>query len=98
MKKSFIFSTLLCVGLLFSAAAKEKADYKYEYQEAAVTYHNVQIYKILDHRDAFLVMYAKGHRDVGNITIPKKWYNENPSKLSFRQLPKGVFGKSKISL
>ena len=93
MKKSFIFSTLLCVGLLFSAAAKEKADYKYEYQEAAVTYHNVQIYKILDHRDAFLVMYAKGHSDVGTVSIPKKWYSSAArpdSKLSFRPLPKGM--------
>lgn len=94
MKKLFILSALLCVGFLFSAAAKEKADYKYEYQEAKVSYHNVQIYKVLDHKDAYIVMYAKGHREVGTITIPKKWYSSASSsdaKLNFRSLPKGMY-------
>ena len=93
MKKLFILSALLCVGVLFSAAAKEKADYKYEYQESTVTYHNVQVYKVLDHKDAFIVMYAKGHRDVGTVTLPKKWYSSAAradTKLSFRALPKGM--------
>ena len=93
MKKLFILSVLLCVGVLFSAAAKEKADYKYEFQESTVTYHNVQVYKILDHKDAFIVMYAKGHRDVGTVTLPKKWYSSaarSDTKLSFRALPKGM--------
>ena len=35
-------------------------------------------------------MYAKGHREVGSITIPKKWYKESPKKLSFRNLSKGM--------
>ena len=93
MKKLFILSALLCAGFLFSASAKEKADYKYEYQESTVTYHNVQIYKILDHKDAFIVMYAKGHQDVGTVTLPKKWYSSASrvdTKLSFRALPKGM--------
>ncbi|MBR1536090.1 MAG: hypothetical protein IJ630_04050 [Treponema sp.] len=93
MKKLFILSALICVGVLFSASAKEKADYKYEYQEATVSYRNVQIYKILDHNDAYIVMYAKGHRDVGTVTIPKKWYTSSmrsDSKLTFRPLPKGM--------
>ena len=94
MKKLFILSALLCVGVLFSASAKEKADYKYEYQEANVSYRNVQIYKVLDHKDAYIVMYAKGHRDVGTVTIPKKWYSSASSaqsKLSFRALPRGMY-------
>ena len=93
MKKLFILSALLCVGVLFSASAKEKADYKYEFQESTVTYHNVQIYKILDHQDAFIVMYAKGHRNVGTVTLPKKWYTSaarTDSKLNMRALPKGM--------
>ena len=93
MKKLFILSALLCVGALFSVSAKEKAAYKYEYQEAAISYHNVQIYKIFDHRDAYIVMYAKGHRDVGQVTIPKKWYSaamRSDSKLNFRPIPKGM--------
>lgn len=93
MKKLFILSVLLCVGALFSVSAKEKADYKYEYQESNISYHNVQIYKVLDHKDAFIVMYAKGHRDVGTVSIPKKWYTSAATpegKLRFRALPKGM--------
>ena len=56
MKKLFVLSAVLCAGILFSASAKEKADYKYEFQEAAVSYRNVQVYKVLDHKDAYIVM------------------------------------------
>ena len=94
MKKLFILSVLLCAGVLFTAAAKEKADYKYEFQESAVSYRNVQVYKVLDHKEAYIVMYAKGHRDVGTVTIPKKWYSaamRAESKLNFRPLPKGMY-------
>ena len=93
MKKLFILAALLCVGVLFSASAKEQADYKYEYQESTVTYRNVQIYKVLDHKDAFIVMYAKGHRNVGTVNLPKKWYSSASrvdTKLSMRALPKGM--------
>lgn len=94
MKKLFVLSAVLCAGILFSASAKEKADYKYEFQEAAVSYRNVQVYKVLDHKDAYIVMYAKGHRDVGTVTIPKKWYSSSirpDAKLGFRPLPRGMY-------
>ena len=94
MKKSFILSALILAGVLFSAAAeKVQPENKYPYQEAAVSYHNVIVYKVLDHKDAYIVMYAKGHRDVGTVTIPKKWYTSavNPNtKLTFRALPKAM--------
>ena len=94
MKKLFFLATMILAGVLFSASAKEKADYKYEFQESAVSYRNVQVYKVLDHKDAYIVMYAKGHRDVGTVTIPKKWYSASmraDSKLGFRPLPKGMY-------
>ena len=94
MKKLFVLATMILAGVLFSASAKEKADYKYEFQESAVSYRNVQVYKVLDHKDAYIVMYAKGHRDVGTVNIPKKWYSASmraDSKLSFRPLPKGMY-------
>ncbi len=94
MKKILILSALLCVGVLFSVSAKEEQTYKYEYKEAKVSYHSVQFYKVLDNRDAYIVMYAKGHRDVGSVTIPKKWYKNSmtaDSKLNFRALPKGMY-------
>ena len=44
MKKMLILSALLCVGVLFSAAAKEEQNYKYEYKESKLSYHNVLVY------------------------------------------------------
>lgn len=94
MKKSFVLSALILIGVLFTAAAQDaKRDYKYPFQESEVTYHNVTVYKVLDQKEAYIVMYAKGHMDVGTVTIPKKWYSSavNPqAKLSFRTLPTGM--------
>lgn len=98
MKKTIIvalISVALFSGLSFTVFAQEKAEvaekqYKYPYQESNLSYKNVVVYKVLDQKDAYIVMYAKGHREVGNIAIPKRWYKESPHKLAFRKLPKGM--------
>lgn len=94
MKKSFILSAFILVGILFGAVAQEnQREYKYPFQESEVSYHNVIVYKVLDQKEAYIVLYAKGHRDVGTVTIPKKWYSSavnSEAKLSFRSLPKGM--------
>ena len=89
MKKAFVLSALLLAVSVFFASAEER-EYKYEFQEAEISYKNVIIYKVLDQKEAYIVMYAKGHREVGNVTIPKKWYKESPKKLAFRKLPGGM--------
>lgn len=89
MKKWGIVVALLLTATLGTVSAVEQ-EHKYEFQEAKVSYHNVTVYKVLDHRQAYVVLYAKGHGDVGTVTIPKKWYKDAPSKLYFRQLPKGM--------
>ncbi|MBQ6780381.1 MAG: hypothetical protein IJP62_04030 [Treponema sp.] len=89
MKKfGIVFAMLLTLAIC--ALSAEEREYKYEYQESKLSYHNVTVYKVLEQKETYIVMYAKGHRDVGSVTIPKKWYNENPAKLSFRTLPKGM--------
>lgn len=98
MKKTIItalISAVLFAGLSFTVSAQEKSgtqerEYKYPYQESALSYRNVIVYKVLDQKDAYIVMYAKGHREVGNIAIPKRWYKESPHKLAFRKLSKGM--------
>ena len=89
MKKWGIVAALLLTVTLGTVSALEQ-EHKYEFQEAKVSYHNVTVYKVLDHRQAYVVLYAKGHGDVGTVTIPKKWYKDAPSKLYFRQLPKAM--------
>lgn len=102
MKKQVIIgliSAVLFGGIAFNAVAQESADgksskaertYKNEFNESEISYKNVTVYKVLDHKDAYVVMYAKGHREVGNVTIPKKWYKESPRKLGFRKLSVGM--------
>lgn len=102
MKKQVIvglISAILFGGIVFSATAQESADsnsnkaertYKNEFNESEMSYRNVTVYKVLDQKDAYIVMYAKGHREVGNIAIPKKWYKESPKKLGFRKLSTGM--------
>jgi len=98
MKKSIfaaVISTILLVGAVSFVSAQEdqkKAEpvYKYPYQESQMSYRNVTVYKVLDQKDAYIVMYAKGHREVGNVSIPKKWYKESPRKLAFRKLSTGM--------
>lgn len=92
---SIIMKKLIIILAIFLTAAvgafsEVQQDYKYEFQESKLSYHNVIVYKVLDQKDAYIVMYAKGHRDVGTVTVPKKWYDTKPSKLSFRALPKGM--------
>lgn len=94
MKKSFVLSVLILAGILFGATAQEaKREYKYPFQESEVSYHNVEVYKVLDQKEAYIVLYAKGHRDIGTVKVPKEWYSSavNPeAKLTFRALPKGM--------
>lgn len=95
MKKSLIISALLFAVTAFSAVAQEKSqkEYKYPFQESKISYKNVTIYKVLDQKDAYVVMYAKSHGSVATVSVPKKWYDRddnNHYKLSFRPLPKGM--------
>ncbi len=96
MKRSLIISALLFAVFAFSSFAQEsksEKEYKYPFNEAGITYRNVTVYKILDHKDAYIIMYAKQHGSIGTTTIPKSWYSQDGNKspkLSFRPLPKGM--------
>lgn len=99
MKKSVLLtliSAVLLTTVSFSVAAddakqeKVKPEYKYEYKESKMSYRQVNVYKILDQKDAYIVMHSKGHREVGNVAVPKKWYKERPAKLRFRALQPGM--------
>lgn len=98
MKKTLIvglISAVLSAGFIFSATAQESADkkepsYKKEFHESEMSYKNVTVYRVLDQKDAYIVMYAKGHREVGNVVVPKKWYKSSPRKLAFRKLSTGM--------
>ncbi|MCR5724691.1 MAG: hypothetical protein K6G80_06370 [Treponema sp.] len=94
MKKLFlaVVVALAAVTVQVSAENSSQPDkvYTREFIESAVTYRNVQVYKVFDYKNAYVVEYRKGHRDVGMVSIPKRWYSELPRKLNFRALPRGM--------
>jgi hypothetical protein len=56
---------------------------------ASVSYVDVPIYKILESKDAYVVIYGKDRTGTGSTTIPKKWAKgntETPRKLKFRSV------------
>lgn len=56
---------------------------------ASITYVDVPIYKILESKDAYIVIYGKNRTGTGSTTIPKKWAKgntESPRKLKFRNV------------
>ena len=53
-----------------------------------LTYETVPIYRVLNHKDAYVVIYLKQNLKVANVVIPKKWaYGTVGRKLFFRTKP-----------
>lgn len=83
MKKIILFFllTLICFGLY----AQE------EENEADLFYINVPIIRVYDHIDAYVVHYQKGNMDVGQVFVPKQWFNtREANKSRLRPLAKGL--------
>jgi hypothetical protein len=86
--KRIVFA-LFAVVLLCSISVSAEEYQKDETKWASVSYVIVPVYKILEAKDGYLVVYEKNKAGAGSTVIPKKWANgniENPRKLSFRSL------------
>lgn len=57
---------------------------------SSLTYQSAQIYRILDSKDAYVVIYARNGVKVGELTIPKAWAKTTPRKLDIRDNGKGL--------
>lgn len=82
----------VCTGVMAQEAesgADGQDSGRNENKWASITYYNVPIYKVLDSKKAFVVIYSKNlsRSGSGKTTIPKKWARgtvDNPRKLKFR--------------
>ena len=54
--------------------------------ETGLTYINVVVHKVYDHKDAYIVVYGKNSNRTGTVVIPKTWVVQQPRKLQFRKL------------
>lgn len=84
MKKLFI---VLALAALFTSASFAKSTaYK-----STISYYSFPILKILDSRDAYVVIYQKNKIGTGSTVIPKKWSlpskdKTEPVKLMIRRV------------
>lgn len=79
----FLLVAIFATGTLFAQELKED-------NKSSLSYRNVNIHKILDHKDVYIVLYSKHGVGVGQVMIPKTWTKTNPKKVQFRTLPKGL--------
>lgn len=91
--KKIILSLLIAITAIFTVSAKPVA-YNETSEEnwSKISYTNIPILKILDSRDAYVVIYQKNKIGVGQTVIPKNWSRgnpENPRKLKIRNIGSG---------
>ena len=55
-------------------------------EETGLTYINVVVHKVYDHRDAYIVVYGKSSNRTATVVIPKTWVVQQPRKLQFRKM------------
>lgn len=86
MRKFLVLTLLAAIFLSGNVFAQESTDEG----RSSLSYRNVTVHKILDHKDVYIVLYAKHGIGTGRVMIPKSWAHENPKKIQFRLLPKGL--------
>ena len=89
MKKSLL-ALLLVFGLTVAGVFAQEQDAQTNKYDGNLTYRNVVVYKVFDHKDVVIVMYAKHDKSMGQVMLPKSWLHENPRKLTYRELPVGL--------
>lgn len=83
MKKLFL---VLFVLTLFTGVYAQEME-----NEAELFYINVPIVRVYDHIDAYVVHYQKGNMAVGQVFVPKEWFNTREvNKSRVRPLAKGL--------
>lgn len=91
MKKSLLALLLVLGFAVAGASAQEQGETSQSNKyDGNLTYRNVVVYKVFDHKDVVIVIYAKHGKNMGQVMIPKTWSHENPRKLVYRILPKGL--------
>lgn len=92
MKKLFLVALVLSVfatGIFAQNTNINVTPHKDESKWSPLFYQNIPVLKILEARDAYVVIYQKNKVGTGSVVIPKKWANgnpDNPRKLKFRDI------------
>jgi len=90
MKKSLfvlVFSLLFTIASFAQSTKQPSTVIIDESKKSTLSYSNVPVLKILEGKDAYVVIYQKYKYGAGSVVIPKKWARgnpESPRKLKFR--------------
>lgn len=86
-----LFSAFTCS--LFAAESsgdRKQSEYiQHEEKWSKISYVNVPILKVMEAKNAYVVVYQKNKFGIGKVVIPKKWGKgnaDNPKKLKFRNI------------
>ncbi len=83
--KKLIITVALLVLLTCGAFAQVGPDDK------SVRYETVQVYKVYDHPDAYVVMYYTKGIELGQVTLPTDWFRPGNEKGVLRTLDTSDF-------
>ncbi|MGI5174177.1 hypothetical protein H0R92_11345 [Treponema sp. OMZ 840] len=72
MKKAIL---LAAVFMVFAASL-----FGAEGVDNSVTYRNIKVYKVYAHPEAYVVMYYTNGMDLGQVTLPTKWFKSGAGK------------------
>lgn len=90
MKKIFLISVMLSIFTVFSfAQGTPVSAQKDESKWSNLSYYNVPVLKILEAKEAFVVIYQKNIVGTGSVVIPKDWSHgtpDTPRKLKIRNV------------
>lgn len=73
-----------------SSTSEEKPIWDHGDNVSALSYRNVKVYRVLEAKEAYVVLYEKSGLKTGTVTIPKDWGERVPRKLEMRKCPKTV--------
>lgn len=96
MKKLLIImAAAVCLAVSVSAdeSSSSKPIWDHGDNISKMSYQNVQVMRILDGKDSYVVLYARPGIKMGKCTIPKSWAKtakDTPRKLVFRKKPTGL--------
>ncbi len=95
--KKLLFVLFMAACFALPALAQEKTAttprWNHGDNVSNITYRIVQVYRVYDQNDAYIVLYEKQDAQIGQVVIPKKWADvEGPTeqKLFFRDKIKNL--------
>lgn len=91
--KKLLLALIMAAGIVLPVLAQEATKPIWDNGDnvSNLTYRNVQVYKVYEQLDSYIVLYEKQSTEIGQVVIPKKWATGNVDrKLVFHEKVKKI--------